>query len=285
MEGILVIDKKEGITSRDVVNIVSKKFNIKKVGHTGTLDPLATGALVVAIGKATKIIELLTSDDKEYFVEVKMGIKTDTLDITGNILEEQEIKEENLEKIKEILESFVGTYLQEVPVYSAVRVKGKRLYEYARNHEEVNLPKRNVTIKNITLHSIKKDEFSFSCHVSKGTYIRSLVRDIGEKLGIVCTMKTLRRTKQGIFSLDQACTIEDLENDKYNLISLLDALKNYPQVIIDKALEKKIRNGVAIKRCFDGNLGVLYNEEKELLAIYQKDERDEELIKPWKVFS
>lgn len=285
MNGILVIDKPEGLTSRDVVNIVSKQLHTTKVGHTGTLDPLATGVLVLAVGQATKIIELLTSNDKEYLAQVQMGIKTDTLDVTGNVLLKKTVETNILEKIPQVLESFQGTYLQEVPIYSAVKVKGKRLYEYARSGQVVALPKRNVTIKKIDLVTLDQTTFTFSCHVSKGTYIRSLIRDIGKKLELPCTMKNLRRTKQGIFSLEDAFTMDDIERENYRFISILDALKDYPKAIVNSDIEKKVRNGVVIPKCFDGKLGVICNQKNELLAIYQENEKDKETVKPWKVFS
>ena len=176
MNGIAIINKKQGLTSRDVVNQISKKLNIKKVGHTGTLDPLATGVLVVCIGKATKLVDVLTDFDKEYEAGVCLGIETDTLDITGNVLKvENVIKTE--EEIINTLNSFVGEYDQEVPIYSAVKINGKKLYEYARENIPVELPKRKVKIHNISLTSdvIYKNNkvyFSFKVKVSKGTYIR-----------------------------------------------------------------------------------------------------------------
>ena len=198
--GIVVINKEKDCTSRDVVNQVCKIFNTKKVGHTGTLDPIATGVLVIGINDGTKVIELLTAVEKEYIAEVVVGIKTDTLDVTGNIIKKEKQTVEK-EKIKEVLNSFLGKYNQEVPIYSAVRIDGKRLYEYARNNEKINLPQREVEIKNIELLDINNEgtAFSFKVTVSKGTYIRSLIRDIGNRLGVFCTMKNLTRTKQGIF--------------------------------------------------------------------------------------
>ena len=150
MDGIIVVNKPKGITSRDVVNKVCKKFNTKKVGHTGTLDPIAEGVLVICIGKATKLVEVLTSLEKEYIAEVKLGILTDTLDVDGLVLKEEktEIKREELEKV---LNSFVKEYNQEVPIYSAVKIGGKKLYEYAREGKEITLPSRKVNIKNIEL--------------------------------------------------------------------------------------------------------------------------------------
>ena len=178
--GILVVNKEKGYTSRDVVNIVAKKFETKRVGHTGTLDPIATGVLVLAIGKATKIVEVLTNHDKEYVAKFVLGIRTDTLDITGNVLEECEAVVEK-EKVIECLKKF-KVYEQTVPIYSAVRINGKKLYEYARRQEQIELPKRLVEIKKIKLidYEVKngKTIVTIKTEVSKGTYIRSLIAEI-----------------------------------------------------------------------------------------------------------
>lgn len=285
MDGILIIDKPSGMTSRDVVNIVSRKLNTKKVGHIGTLDPIATGVLVIAVGRATKIIELLMEHEKVYIAEVQMGMMTDTIDITGNILSKVDVDSSIIDKVDNILPKFIGTYLQEVPLYSAVRVDGKRLYEYARKNEKVKLPKRNVNITSINLLNKSKDTFSFSCVVSKGTYIRSLIRDIGNELGIPCIMKNLRRTKIGIFSINNACTIEDIENNKFQMIDIKDALSSYPKVIVEKDIAKKVLNGVKLPKVFDGEFALILDKEENLLGIYTIDKKDNTLMKPWKVFN
>lgn len=285
MDGILVIDKPSGMTSRDVVNIVSKSLNIKKVGHTGTLDPLAEGVLVLAVGKATKIIELLTSEEKEYIAQVQIGLLTDTLDITGEVIETKSIPNNITEILPDVLEKFLGTYEQEVPLYSAVHVNGKRLYQYAREKQQVELPKRQVTIKKIELLDQTSETFTFSCHVSKGTYIRSLIRDIGQELKCPCCMKHLKRTKQGIFSLDDAFTIDDIKNQHYQFIPIQKALSSYPKVIIKKEQVKQVKNGVILPKCFNGQYALLCDEEGCLLAIYQENQKDEKTMRPWKVFS
>ena len=280
MDGIIVINKEKDYTSRDVVNIVAKSFKTKKVGHTGTLDPLATGVLVVGIGKATKIFELLFHDDKEYIAEVKIGIKTDTLDITGKVLEEKEI---NITKdqIEDALNHFKGSYLQEVPKYSAVKINGKKLYEYAREDKEVELPKREVLIKEIELLSFNKDVFSFRCVVSKGTYIRSLIRDIGDYLDVPCTMNALDRTRQGIFIKDEANSIDDIKNNRVNIISIKAALSNYKQIEVDDELRFKIVNGQKLKKIYEDDI-VVFIYKQEIIGIYQKDDK---CYRPYKVFS
>ena len=281
MNGILVVDKKKGYTSRDIVNIVSKKLKTKKVGHTGTLDPIATGVLVLLIGKSLKLTEILVSDTKEYIAKIKLGIQTDTLDITGNIVKKYDVGNITKEDITRVLAKYMGKIKQEVPKYSAVHVNGKRLYEYARNNIEVELPKREVEIFDLRLVSdIKNNEFSISCIVSKGTYIRSLVRDIGISLGTCATMTELRRIKQGIFDIEQAYTLEDIEKDNYKLLDPKDIL-NIPKVIVDKDLEFKIKNGQVLKRFFDSDMAMILNQNNELLAIYKK--KYMEYVKPFKM--
>ena len=202
MDGIILINKEKNMTSRDVVNMVCKKLNTRRVGHTGTLDPLATGLMVLCIGDALKLVELLTGHDKDYVAKVKLGLKTDTYDITGKILEEN--NNYHLEKLEllKVLNSFNGEYNQEVPPYSSVKVNGKKLYEYARNGKNVTLPKHLVKIKNLQLLDFNSDSFTFSVTVSSGTYIRSLINDIGCKLNILMTMEELQRTRVGNFYLE-----------------------------------------------------------------------------------
>ena len=202
MNGILLVNKPIDFTSRDVVNKLTKILKTKKVGHTGTLDPIATGVLVVCVGNTTKLCELLTAEHKEYIATIKLGIKTDTLDTTGTIIEEKDYNVTE-EQIIKVLNSFLGDSIQTTPIYSAVKVNGKKLYEYAREGIEVELPKRNINISNIELLSYKDDEIKFKTTVSKGTYIRALIDDICNKLNTVGTMSSLIRTKQGKFTLEE----------------------------------------------------------------------------------
>ncbi len=284
MNGVLVVNKEKDYTSRDIVNIISKALKTKKVGHTGTLDPLATGVLVVTVGEATKISELLTSSFKEYIADIELGIETDTLDITGNILKEETVFKTK-EEIENILSSMIGSYDQEVPIYSAVKINGKKLYEYAREKEEVELPKRKVEVKEIELLNYRQKEnkvfFKMRCLVSKGTYIRSLVRDIATKLNTIGVMTDLIRTKQGKFNIEDAYTLEQIKQGKSHLIKIEDAL-DIDIVEVDDYLKEKIQNGSILENRYPKDT-ILF-KQNTALAIYKKYEKDPTKVKPWKMF-
>ena len=281
MNGVIIVDKDKDFTSRDVVNVVSKSLGTKKVGHTGTLDPLATGVLVICVGSATKLVEILTCNDKEYVAEITLGIKTDTGDITGNVIETKEV-EINNNDIKEVLKSYQKKYNQTVPLYSAIRIDGKKLYEYARENKEIELPSREVDIKKIELiDKIKDNVFSIKCSVSKGTYIRSLVEDIASSLNTVGTMSNLRRIKQGIFKIEDANKLEDIKNNKYKLISIEEVLKSYYTVDLDDELEFKVKNGTKIKNIYNEDI-VVFKKNNQVLAVYKDDEG---CLRMWKMFN
>ena len=280
MDGIILVNKEKDMTSRDVVNKISHIFNTKKVGHTGTLDPMATGVLAVGIGKALKVLEYITALEKEYEAEITLGIDTDTLDITGEVLDKQEVNITN-EDIDKVLESFIGDYDMEVPKYSAIRVNGKRLYEYARNNEEVELPRHMVKVYSLERTSdIKDNKFTIKCKVSKGTYIRSLVRDISKELNTIGVMSKLNRVTQGKFNIKDSSTLEDIETGNYKLISIYDSI-DLPKVEVADSLIKKISNGVKLENKYDYDL-FCFTKDKEILAIYKKDN---DIVKPVKVFN
>ena len=266
MNGILIVNKSDGFTSRDVVNKLSKIFNTKKIGHTGTLDPIAKGVLVVVLGKYTKLCEDLTQTYKEYIATFKLGILTDTLDITGNIIDEKSCNVSE-EEIRNVISSYKCIYSQEVPIYSSVKINGRKLYEYARNGEEVTLPKREVDIKSIEVLEINKDIIKIKCLVSKGTYIRSLIRDIGESLNTHATMTDLIRTKQGIFDIKDSYTIEDIENGNYKLINIEDVLD---LCVINNEYIKEATNGVKLELDIK-NKYILFKSNNEEVALYKKD--------------
>lgn len=277
--GILYINKPKDVTSFDVVHEISKLFGIKKVGHTGTLDPLATGVMLVAVGKATKIVELLTAEDKEYIARVKLGIMTDTYDITGKVIEKKEVpKNLNLEKT---IFSFQKTYLQEVPIYSAVKVNGKKLYEYAREGKKIELPKKEVTIKKIELLDKNQDEFTMKALVTKGCYIRSLIMDIGKSMNTYATMTSLTRTKQGRISIEESNTLEEIKNNHFQIHKIEEVL-TYPVIQVSKEEEFMILNGVKIKDKWNIYDKVIVQTEKgQLIGICQKENG---FLKTWKNF-
>ena len=279
MNGLLLVNKQSNITSSDVVIKVRKLLNIKKIGHTGTLDPLAEGLLILTVGIATRIQELITEKDKEYIATMKLGIKTDTYDTEGKILDQKEVP--NNLNIEEVLNSYIKKYNQEVPIYSSIKVNGKKLYEYARENIEVDLPKREVEIKDIKLLSINNNEVTFKCLVSKGTYIRSLINDIGNTLGTYATMTKLIRTKIDNFSLDNSYTLEDIEKGNYKLISIEEIL-DYPKIEIDDDLYKKISNGVVLDNTYNIKDKVLFIYNSNVKAIYYNDNNK---LKVYRVFN
>ena len=283
MNGVIILNKPANITSRDVINQLTKILNTKKIGHTGTLDPIATGVLVICIGKYTKLCEVLTSTYKEYIATIKLGLKTDTLDITGNILNKEEIPNLSEIQIINVLESFLGKSIQTTPIYSAVKINGKKLYEYAREGKEIELPKREIDIQKIELLSYKKNEITFKTTVSKGTYIRALIDDICTKLNVIGTMSSLIRTKQGNFSLENAYTIEEIAKKNYHLLTLEEVLNNYEKINIDDNLFEKVKNGAIITRTFKEEKACLVYKNK-IIAIYQVYSKDKKKAKPYKMF-
>ena len=285
MNGIIVIDKPKDYTSRDIVNIVSKKLNTKKVGHTGTLDPLATGVLVLPIGRALKVSELLTSNTKEYIAEVILGYETDMLDITGTEIK-RNIPSVTKEELLKVLKSYIGKYNQEVPLYSAVKVGGRKLYEYARSGTTVIPPSKEVEVYSLELISDLKHingavEFTIRCEVSKGTYIRSLIRDIAYSLNTYGTMKNLIRTRQGIFTLKDAYTLKDIEGNNYKLLSIKECLPNIKTTVIEEPLLTKVKNGMVLDKFFKENMSLLLDKEGKEIAIYIAS--GDNKVKPYKM--
>lgn len=283
MNGIFFIDKPKGVTSRDVVNTIIRKTETRKVGHTGTLDPLATGVLIVCVGKATKLVDAITATEKVYEAEVCLGVETDTLDIEGVILNE-EVVSLSEEQIDVVLKSMIGEYDQEVPKYSAVKVNGKKLYEYARENKEVILPTRKVSIYELERISPMKEEngkiyFSIRTKVSKGTYIRSLIRDIAKKLNTIGIMQNLRRTEQGDFTIDKCKPLDDIHlSDMQPLSSVF--LDIY-QVVVDDVLKKDVLNGKILKNTYNQDKILFKDCDGALLALYAIYEKDNTMIKPY----
>ena len=274
MDGIILINKEKGKTSRDIVNMVCKKLSTNKVGHTGTLDPIATGLMILCVGEGLKLVEILTGHDKDYIAKVKLGIKTDTYDITGKIIEEKEY-ELTKEKLIDVLNSFNGEYEQVVPIYSSVKVNGKKLYEYAREGKSVILPKHLVKISNISLLEFNNGSFSFKVTVSSGTYIRSLINDIGNKLNIPMTMEELKRTRVGEYNLSNATDIDNLK-----IIPIIDAL-DIKKIVCDDNLYKKVSNGVKIANVYHEDI-VMFIKDNNPVAIYKSDNN---MLKAYRVFN
>lgn len=278
MNGVIVVNKSKGITSRDVVNKLVKVFGTKSIGHIGTLDPMATGVLVCLIGKYTKLGSIMVNHDKEYIATFKLNVLTDTLDIEGKVLKTDD-KKISLEDMQGAIEHFNGlTYMQEVPIYSAVKVNGKKLYDYARSNEDVILPKKEVTIYKLELVSFE-DEVKIKCKVSKGTYIRALIRDICAYLGTYGVMTDLVRTKLGDYDISNAYSLDEISDGTYKLYSLEDIFDLDVRYINDDN-HKQIYNGNIVK---DKNSNyILYKEGDKAVAFYTRINEKE--LKPLIMF-
>ena len=275
MNGVIIVDKPKNCTSHDIVNIVKRIVNTK-VGHTGTLDPNATGVLPILIGEGTKISKYLINHDKEYIATIKLGQKTDTLDSEGKVIEEKEVKEEwlNVEKINKILKTFEGKQEQVPPIYSAIKVNGKKLYEYARKGQNVDIKPRSIEIYSIILKSIKNNEIIIDVKCSKGTYIRSLCSDISEKIGTVGYMKELRRMQVGEFDLKNSIDGEKLlkkeiklDDMQKDLITIEELFKNKSKIILNKKMLQLYLNGVQLSIKQKDGIYNIYGEQNEYIGI------------------
>lgn len=251
--GILNIDKPQGITSHDVVDVIRKIFPNIKVGHTGTLDPLATGVLPICIGKATKLSDELLSENKKYYVKMLLGVETDTYDITGKIVFANTLEYDDI-YIKERIKRFIGKQMQIPPKYSAIKVNGKKAYEYARKDEKVELKPREIEIFDIDdiKVNLRKRQVSFVVSCTKGTYVRSLVHDIGIKLGCGATMTELRRLKTGNFNIEDSVDLYEFLKFDYldmldKIISIEDLYKDSKKINLNDKEYDKFLNGMEIK--------------------------------------
>jgi len=253
MNGVLLLNKPRGMTSHDCVMQVRKLLKTKKVGHTGTLDPEVDGVLPLCVGTATKLVQFLTANAKEYIGEVTIGYSTTTEDATGELVDQRLVCQTiNQEVIKQTLQSMIGTALQTPPMYSAVKVGGKKLYEYARAGIEVKRPTRNVTIFNLELldeinHADGLLKFKFKIHGSKGIFIRTVAVTIGEKLGYPAHMSALQRTASGNFKLADCVTLDDIRLGSFKLLTISEALADFPTVVVDNWVEKLVKNGVKLR--------------------------------------
>lgn len=268
MNGVLLIDKPSGMTSHDVVFKLRKILKTRQIGHTGTLDPNATGLLQVLVGKSTKLSQFLVHHDKEYIATCRLGVETDTQDIWGKIIKTQSIPPLDNTIIEKQLDSLLGTSEQLPPMYAAIKYQGKKLYEYARQQITVPRETRTIQIDEISLISFIDNEITFKVSCSSGTYIRTLCMELAQRLGTIGTMSQLRRTKVGLNSIDDAITIEQVQAGDFELMSPLDALHHYHHIEItdiNPALQGKplfldITDDI-----------VLLTHNKQAIAFYQRD--------------
>ena len=276
MDGIILINKPKGCTSHDVVNKIKHVFN-EKVGHTGTLDPNATGLLPILIGKGTKLSYYLINHDKEYEVVLKLGEKTDTADSEGQVVETREVKDTMLDEnnVIDSLKHFIGKQEQVPPMYSAIKIKGKKLYEYARKNIKVEVEPRQIEIYSIELSDINKTEqtISFKVKCSKGTYIRSLCEDIAEKLGTVGYMKELNRTQVGIFNITDSISLDELEDNKNNNDFLQKHLITIEKLFIKLYKENEIQLNDKKLQLFLNGVKFSLNNPEGLYRIYDENNK------------
>ena len=277
MNGIIIINKPKGCTSHDIVYKVKKLFN-EKVGHTGTLDPMAEGVLPILIGKGTLLSKYLINHDKKYIVKLQLGIKTDTADSEGNMIEEHQVNTEllNEENIRQILKSFIGKQEQIPPIYSAIKVNGKKLYEYARKGQEVELKPRQIEIYDMKLikYSIEEKQIEFEVFCGKGTYIRSLCEDIAKKFKTVGYMKELKRIQVGDFKIENSITIDELEKNISNeeflnnkIISIEKLFDEKNSIELDDRKLQLFLNGVKLTQKYDEGIYKIYNKNKKFIGI------------------
>lgn len=272
MDGLIILNKPLNISSHDAVFKVKKILKEKKVGHTGTLDPLATGVLIICVGAATKLSQYLTTDSKNYRAKIMLGVSTKTFDLEGEILESVDNVNVTERDIDKVLDSFLGKSMQIPPIYSAIKKDGKKLYEYALKGEEVTIEPREIevfSIKRVSDVSMVDNRlvFDVDLNVSKGTYIRSIAHDIGKKLGIPSVLAGLVRTNAGGFNIDDAYSLSDLENGNYQVVSLKDAVKNF-FIVNDKMSIQKARNGMKISYRY---IKELYKKTPDMFAVCMED--------------
>lgn len=267
MDGIICVNKPQGITSFDVIRKLRRVLKEKRIGHTGTLDPLATGVLIVCVGKATKLVSDIEGYEKDYLAGFQLGYKTDTYDTEGVVVEESSIKTSSEERFLKTLKTFRGDILQVPPMYSALKINGQKLYDLARAGITVERDSRPVTVKKLELLDFNEDSGKLNCSVSKGTYIRSLIYDIGESLGTFATMNSLVRTRVGYTSLDSCFTLEEIEslaeNNDFSFLKDVETYFNYPKISLENEEQLKYyKNGNSFNLKGDnGYYSVYFNNE------------------------
>lgn len=279
--GIIILNKPVGVSSHRCVGMVRKALNMKKVGHTGTLDPEASGVLPILAGPATRASDFLTMEDKRYRATILLGTKTDTLDMAGEVIEKKPVNVTE-EEIRTTIAKFVGNIQQVPPMYSAIQVNGQRLYNLARQGIEVERKARDITIFSIDIEKINLPYVKIAVHCSKGTYIRTLASDIGDKLGCGGCISELERTASGPFTLDCAITPEELSSLAENgqaekaLLPLDSFFKNYEAIYLDKKRADRVKNGVPIyyKGKTQGEMYRVYDENGSFIALSKADTED-----------
>lgn len=277
MSKVLYVNKPKGMSSFDVCYKLRKVLNTKKIGHTGTLDPNATGVMIILYDSSTKAAQFLVSDYKEYKCKVLFGIETDTLDIDGNIIKKQYYNVPREERIIDVLESFLGKSKQIIPITSAKKIAGKKLYQYQLEGKEIKAPEIDIEIKEIRFEKMFDNGFSFSCNVSSGTYIRSLVRDILSKLDLIGTVEELCRTKINNIDIKDCDRLEDILDGNFKQYDLLDVLSQRYKTIEFNDIET-IKNGKRIKlNCNEEMILLVHNNE--VLAIYKKDKDEYKCVR------
>lgn len=266
MNGIIIIDKPKGYTSHDVVNVIRKELKVKKVGHTGTLDPNATGVLPILIGEATKISKYLIEHNKTYIAELSFGEATDTGDSEGKVIETKDVPELSKDKVNEILKTFEGKQKQIPPIYSAIKIKGKKAYEYAREGKEVELKGREIEILDIKLMEYNESTINFKVKCSKGTYIRVLCEDIAKKLETVGYMKNLRRTEVNQFNIKNSITLEEIKENpsqiETKLISIEEIFKENEKIELNDYKLQLFLNGVKLTYVQNDGVYRIYNNHQ-----------------------
>lgn len=273
MDGIILIDKDENMTSYDVIKKVKRYFNTSKTGHCGTLDPFATGLLIVGINQATKVLSFLESEYKEYEATISLGKFYDSYDKTGNIVKESSIKPFTKDMVNEVLNSFLGKSMQVPPIYSAIHVNGKRLYDYARNNEKVEIKSREIEIFDIKLLGLTNDSISIYVKCSKGTYIRSLGVDIAAKLNNDGYLSSLRRISIGNFKVENANKIDDFMTNSI-IVHPISEMLNFRQIVIEDEYLHKIYNGHLMNFNYDDKYLLIKKKNGESIAIYTKNENN-----------
>lgn len=269
VDGILLIDKEVNYSSFQAINKAKRLIKADKVGHSGTLDPFATGLLVVTVNKATKVNQFIETQDKEYIATLKLGVKTSTLDLEGEVLATKEVPSLNEELIINALNKFKGKIKQIPPMFSALKVNGQKLYDLARQGIEIERKEREVEIFNIELISFNEDEIKFKVHCSKGTYIRTLGESISEELNTYGHLIQLRRTRVGNFKVEDAYKLDELDN--FKLFPIKDALTHYPKIQLNDDEITKIKNGLKFKLNTNEDEILIIDKNDEPIAIYEKD--------------